>query len=339
MPHHPDPITLFQYFLKSQKQAQKGFTLIELLVSIIVGSLIITTLLFLVIELLKVGKREEVLTQTQQDMRRAVDFIAADVGEADYVYASPAEVTRIANEVNGDPAWPDPVGGVAPVPVLAFWRLDDIDTSVIPEPATYDANDPDGCIAEFDGDKEGECSALKIRQSAYSLIVYLQAPNPNAGIWEGQSRLVRYELPKYSNVANLTVNAGYDDPSIDDPNVANDQPFPDWIKGAGTPAGNANTLVDYVTTIDANARACPDPVAYTRIPAASDSFYVCARTGDDLDIANGNNRVGGSSQSLIVYLTGNIEENPAASAASGSSRLPTLQREVLVRGVIEKRVE
>jgi prepilin-type N-terminal cleavage/methylation domain-containing protein len=321
---------------------QSGFTLIELLVSIIVGAIIVSSMLFLVLELLKVSKREEVLTLTQQDMRRALAYMASDVGEADYVYADPAQVTRIASEVEGDPRWP-----AGATPVLAFWRLDPIDMGDLPaNPAPYNENDPDGCIAEFDGDRESECSTLKIRQSAYSLVIYLIAENDETGIWEGPARIIRYELPKYTDVEALEQTPGYDDPSIDNPNAA-DGSFADWVVINGPPEGNAQVLTDHVDLTEAAADwvDCPDVGAYLRVPEIDNtedplnSFYVCARIGDDIDQIDGQDvRVGSLSQSLIINLTGNIEQSPATAASSTSSKLPALQSEVLIRGVIEKRV-
>lgn len=334
MPRQRRQNPLFKRLLRSARQPQQGFTLIELLVAIIVGSLIISSLLFLVMELLRVSQREEVLTQAQQDMRRALDYIASDVGESDYVYAAPADLTRLATELGSDPNFPDDPGSI---PVLAFWRLDPIDMSELPaNPATYSQADPDGCIAAFASDEErSECSALKIRQSAYTLVMYVQVPNGGGSIWEGPSRIVRYSLPKYSDVATLTETVGYDDPSIDDPNDPNDQPFATWVRdGTETPAGTANTLVDHVTASNAETGGCPTGQGYTRVPAASDSFFICARGADGVNQLTGN-RVG-QNQSLIVNLTGDVNQNPTTGAISDASKLPTIQTEVLVRGVIDK---
>jgi hypothetical protein len=300
-------------------------------------------MLFLVLELLKVSQREEVLTQTQQDMRRALAYMASDAGEADYVYADPAQVARIADEVSTDLRWPEDA-----TPVLAFWRLDPIDMNDLPaNPAPYNENDPDGCIAAFDGNRENECSTLKIRQGAYSLVIYLLEENDDpTGIWEGPARIIRYELPKYRDVATLDQTAGYDDPSIDNPNEE-DESFADWVVINGPPEGNAQVLTDHVDLTEASADwvDCPNVGAYLRVPEIDNaqdplnSFYVCARIGDDIDQIDGQDvRVGSLSQSLIINLTGNIERNPATAASSTSSKLPALQSEVLIRGVIEKRV-
>ena len=237
--------------------------------------------------------------------------------------------------------------GAAPdvVPVIAFWRLDPIDMADLPaNPATYNAADPDGCVGEFgaNSNEAAECSALKLRQSTPSLVVYLQVANDGTTVWDGPSRIIRYELPKYSDVTTLTPTSGYDDPTVDDPAI-DDEDFADWVVGAGTPAGNVAVLTDHVTAVNGDATACPgdtgDPTVdpYARLPAASDSFYICARTGDDADAAGV--RIGGSNQSLIVYLTGDVNNEPSTFASNDASKLPAIQSEVLVRGVIEKRAD
>ncbi|MEM1291313.1 MAG: type II secretion system protein [Cyanobacteria bacterium P01_H01_bin.162] len=331
---------LVGYHRRSARRRQSGFTLIELLVAIIIGALIVSTMLALVLELLKVSQREEVLTQTQQDMRRALDYMATDVTEADYVYSTPAQLTAVTGQLTTDPAWP-----AGATPVIAFWRLDPIDMADLPaNPGTYNAADPDGCVGEFGANttKAAECSALKIRQSAPSLVIYLQVANDGTTVWDGPSRIIRYELPKYSDVTTLTQTPGYDDPTVDDPAV-DDEGFADWVVVSGTPAGNVAVLTDHVTAVDGDATLCPgdtgDPTVdpYTRLPATSDSFYICARTGDDADAAGV--RIGGSNQSLIVYLTGDVNNEPSTFATNDASKLPTIQSEVLVRGVIEKRVD
>ena len=77
-----------------------GFTLIELLVTLIVGSIILAGLPYLVVELLQISRREEVLTRTQQDMKRALDYISRDVREAVYVYPKPSVVLDPAKNPN-----------------------------------------------------------------------------------------------------------------------------------------------------------------------------------------------------------------------------------------------
>ena len=166
MTHPSRPKTLLRSLLKTRPPAKavtsKGFTLIELLVTVVVGSIIVAGLLYLVVELLQINRREEVLTQTQQDTQRALDYITTDLREAVYVYTKPEDVTNIVNQVNDLPAG---------TPVLAFWRLNPVDPS--------NTFWPVNCTTAFQSDpvKQAECDTLKIRQSFYTLVIYLQQNN------------------------------------------------------------------------------------------------------------------------------------------------------------------
>jgi len=314
---------------KKRQQSREGFTLIELLVAIIIGAMIVGLLLFVVLELLQVNRREEVLTQTQQNMRRAIDYITSDVSEAVYVYSTPVSVTNITGQLDDLPSG---------TPIFAFWRLDPLNQAQLQQ-LEADCSD-----YATDADEQ-ECGALKIRQSYYTLVVYVQEDNQTGDLWQGQSRIIRYELPKYnlSNLATLEKRDGYADPTLITGGFRN------WTKDAGeTTNGNAAVLTDYVNIENTVANACPEDTdttpnndpnnePYTRLPADSDSFYVCIRTGEVTD--NDGVIVAGTNQSVIVYLTGNATDGNTGLIGgpfSEASRLPTLESEVLIRGVIEK---
>lgn len=319
---------LVSWLLKARRVSSRGFTLIELLVSIVMGSIIVSALLYLVTELNRFNGREELLTDTQQNMQRALDFMASDVSESIYVYTTlPA---ALITELQPDPAFP---AAADATPVLAFWRLDPVDTTGL---------DCDTVAAA----QEDECETLLVRHSAYTLVVYLQsANNDDSPIWQGPSRLIRYELSKYTNATTLTQRDGYQDPSLDTTNFAT------WTAEAGeTPDGVAQVLTDHVaapqTLTGAAISACPDldgnaaTVEYTRTPADSNNFYVCVRAGGSTNTAAAvqgfENR---TNQSLIINLTGNAARsaNDILTGSSGSAgRLPSLSSEVLIRGVVEE---
>lgn len=280
---------------------QKGFTLTELLIAIVVSSIIIATLLYLVVELLMINRREDVLTQTQQDMRRAIDYITRDVSEAIYVYATPDLVEDELTLPAGDP-------------ILAFWRLESVDTA--------DLEDLDDC-STFTGAQLEECTALKIRQSTYNLVVYIQQENDGNSLWQGPSRIVRYELPKYQNVGTLAQTPTYDDPS------QRTNSFESWTAETGTRTGySPPVLVDFVdaiNTVALDASKCP--AGYGAATGTSDSFYACLPA--DAGVADRN-------QSLRVYLRGNASDALSMATFNDAGKLPALESEVLVRGVISK---
>jgi len=318
---------IVSWLLKTNRLSRQGFTLIELLVSIIVGSIIVSALLFLVTELNRFNGREELLTQTQQDMRRALDFISSDISEAVYVYTDPAP---IADELSDAPAAADAT------PILAFWRLDPVNTTGL----------------ECDDDNRAECEALQVRQSAYTLVVYFQTnDNDDSPIWEGDSRIIRYQLPKYESgedaIEELERRNGYRDPSL------NETSFESWQSG-GVTDGDSQVLVDFVSRPDntisaADSRLClwddpdnpDDDDLFVRTPTLSNSFYVCVRSGaTDQEVAGFNDGLlNRTNQSVFIALTGNAargENDVLVGASSDATRLPTLESEVLIRGVIEK---
>lgn len=313
---------LAHWRVRTRNLRQAGFTLLELLVAVLIGGIITSGLLFLIVELLKVDVREETLTQVQQDMRRALDYINSDLSEAVYVYSDPTTVTNQLNDA------PD-----NSTPILAFWRLDPLDAE--------DIDDLGDCGSK--GEQEEECSTLKVRQAYYTLVVYYHVQNQGDDIWDGQSRIVRYSLPKYTgDVADLNIRPGYADPTlpIPDSNPQRFNTFQDWEKGAGDTEGEKPTLVDYVNlpndatnTCDVDKDGTADSVDLSQpFPATSDSFYVCVRSGATAT------ETAQTNQSIVVYLQGNAEAGSAAVNASVSenSRLPRLETEVLIRGVIEK---
>ncbi len=304
--------------LSSRRNKTQGFTLTELLVSILISTIIIGTLLYVVVELLGVNTREESLTKTQQDMRRALDYINADVSESVWVYADPATVVSQLTDLPTDDAGdPDDL-----LPVLAFWRIDPVDTEALDDDcSTY-------------GAQEEECEALKVRQFAHTLVVYLQQENSGDDIWEGPRRIVRYELTKYDNVATLAQNAGYLDPSTNEFINTDGEiiSFGNWEREGSATDGTAAALTDFVDDPTVDNAGNPTPVTcpdgYAGAATARDNFYVCV-SGDANVREN---------RSLLVFLRGStFEDNQVVfGPTSEASRLPVLQSEVFVRGVVEE---
>jgi hypothetical protein len=263
-------------------------------------------------------------------MRRALDFMSSDVGEAVYVYEDPTDVVAQLSDA--------PTVDADTEAILAFWRLDPVDTTGL---TCNNAN-------------QAECEALLIRQSQYTLVVYFQENNADDDpIWEGQSRIIRYQLPKYTSaanaIANLTRRAGYQDPSLGE--AAGESDFEGW-ESDGNTAGDSQTLVDFVSAFDdgidaADSRDCveafdlPADSPVTRSPANSNSFFVCTSAGASGQEAAGFNDglLNRQNQSIFISLTGNAaraENDILVNASNDASRLPSLEAEVLIRGVIEK---
>ena len=146
--------TLLRLLLKSQHQrnrsgpaqTEKGMTLVELLVGAIMAFLVITPMLAFVVDMLNTDRREQVKSNTEQDIQAAVDFIAQDLSQAIYIYDNidinggtrgTVTVTAIKSQL---PAAND----ATKIPILVFWKRQQVKTSVpinstIATPKTCDA--------------------------------------------------------------------------------------------------------------------------------------------------------------------------------------------------------
>ena len=121
----------------------------------LVAGIVVSGLLYLVVELLQIDRREAALTQTQQDMQRALDYIADDIREAVYVYSDPATV------VSSDKVQDLPSGSR---PILAFWRpvAQTVPNNLCDK---WAPNATDADVEQYD-----KCQVLEIRQASYSLV-------------------------------------------------------------------------------------------------------------------------------------------------------------------------
>ncbi len=233
---------------------RRGFTLIELLVAILISGLIVSGLLYLVVEVLGINQKDAARSDTQRDMQMAMDYITRDLREAFYVYGAvdeptsdtPGAPTDLVSCLSGKG---DPVArgqkSLCPgllnylpnylktsladpnnvnIPVLAFWRPEPLPEAVAKYCKTNAASI--GRIVVNNAIDRVPCVA----QRMYTLVVYsLNTENTN-NIWRGKARIKRYALPHFpeSSVAG-SKNLGWVAP------VASDDKRP-----ASWPFGKAN---------------------------------------------------------------------------------------------------
>jgi prepilin-type N-terminal cleavage/methylation domain-containing protein len=243
--HYPiDRLLIKLGLTRPSVKSTNGFTLTELLVVLIIGSIIVTTLLSLVNELLKSSQRETAKSETQRDMQMALDYIAADLREAAYVY----DPTCHANAATSCPAYAEFLpaavhnpGGAYPrsQAILGFWKVDPLSAE---ENAAVEALN---CTAVYATDVlRRECEQVKRQKRSLTFVVYSQQwdePGTESK-WKGKSRVVRYELKKYANLRNpdstkFTRNQGYIDPLTD----VGEPIFKTWPFKPGVPAINCQT--------------------------------------------------------------------------------------------------
>jgi len=197
--------TLLRLLLKSQHQrnrsgsaqTDKGMTLVELLVGAIMAFLIITPMLAFVVDMLNTDRREQVKSNTEQDVQAALDFIAQDLSQAIYIYDN-AGITAINSS-------PTPLPSVANgTPILVFWKRQLQQNALPVIPTGKDTPNPTNCKTST------PCNDAYV----LSLVAYYQINEENpASIWCQPSgapcptRIVRYQI-----------RDGLKDPRATDPN-------------------------------------------------------------------------------------------------------------------------
>jgi len=185
---------LLRLLLKSQHQrnrsgpahTDKGMTLVELLVGAIMAFLIITPMLAFVVDMLNTDRREQVKSNTEQDIQAAVDFIAQDLSQAIYIYDN--------NSANGVPNLQAknfiPSAVTDGTPILVFWKRQQLKNSI----PIVRGETPSDCKPQtLNG--TGACNDTYV----LSLVAYYQVTEANP-IWCQPSggtcptRIVRYQI-------------------------------------------------------------------------------------------------------------------------------------------------
>lgn len=320
-----------------------GFTLLELLIAMLISSIVLSGLLFLVTEMLKIERRETAVDNVQQDMKRALQYIASDVSEAVYVYVPIPQLDGSGNPIPQSGVWPQAIESIQTVfqngntnnLVLAFWRPDFIeDESGLPPESACGY----GQLASELSDSERDCQNLRQRRAYYTLVAYELVPdNATNDIWEGQARLVRHELPQYTDPASLTPGYEGDGPIDTDPSDGITT-FDNWQPGGVNLAAvtQSAVLVDFVADpTQGEGGACRTVSNQViRTPVVQDtskSFFTCIRISDAALTDN---------QNLEIFLqgdpnlTGGQQSALGTGVVSRNSLLPVLRTGVFVQGII-----
>jgi len=202
--------SLLRLLLKSQNQrnrsgsaqTEKGMTLVELLVGSIMAFLIITPMLAFVVDMLNTDRREQVKSNTEQDIQAAVDFIAQDLSQAIHIYDDNT-TTGIPELIEEGfiPTGPDRT------PILVFWKRQIIRSAI---PVHDSVTEPGACPDPTAGQP-------KLCNDSYvlSLVAYYQVRD-NVSIWcqpSGTScptRIERYQVKAgLENQKSLTTGQLY----------------------------------------------------------------------------------------------------------------------------------
>lgn len=337
-----------------QKYRSEGFSVSELLIGSIIAGMAITGLLVLMVNLLQDNQREQASGGVEDDMRRALDYIVRDLQEAVYVYTGDqleSERQPTPNNILGLNQYL-PNFGTGVRPILAFWKVENL---------PYDSSSslPANCATAFAGNQPmiDECNKVKVERRTYTLVVYTQSTNASGG-WQGESRIERYQLRKYSSLATLAITPGYVDPIAQ----SNFERWPFNGSNAnlqtGTLTTTRETLVDFVAAptraqtrpntnppqpIECpNTMTTPSVLDYISTPLDSSdtnlapdnagTFFACVR----------NPRGQSANQDVILHLRGNVWGKPGVNDDNATLReksaINTLQARVISRGVVGKAV-
>ena len=317
--------------LVTKKPKATGFTLVELLVSMLMAGIIISSLLYLMVNLLQTDQKEAATNQAQGEMQAAMDYITSDLRDAVYVYD---EVTKLLPYL--------PEFATTHKPILAFWKAESVEEQGQALPS-------DCTLATFTDLQKAECTSLRVRQNTYTLVVYLQSKDETNQKWQGKSRIRRYQLRKYTTMSTLALSTGYVDPS------QTNTSFQQWprditsttvpkpsLQAARPTVDNGEALVDFVADPDittVGVPSCPSTDGdndfdadddYKRTPAATGytSFFACVRK----EVSSV-----GLNQDIVVFLRGNPEGKTGILPGTvADKQLPTLQSQVIARGVVDK---
>lgn len=296
--------TLLRLLLKSQHQrnrsgpaqTEKGMTLVELLVGSIMAFLIITPMLTFVVDMLNTDRREQVKSNTEQDIQAAADFISQDLSQAIYIYDQ-AGITAINNT---NTKLPTPPLNTTGTPILVFWKRQLMKKAIPVDPSTV----PKDC-------DQNECNDTYV----LSLVAYYQFKETDLkSIWCQPSggtcptRIARYEIR--DGIKNPLTQAYYADSDITtgqgkDPAFNKDfdltKPTVNVTDPTGLTKAQFQVLVNYIdhspgpTPIDPNecTTALGNPIdqrTATRIGEATlkitdnstNSFYACVDTSKNI---------------------------------------------------------
>ncbi|NJK59033.1 MAG: prepilin-type N-terminal cleavage/methylation domain-containing protein [Oscillatoriales cyanobacterium SM2_1_8] len=194
-------------------QSTTGFTLIELLVALLIGSLIISSLLFVLVRFLDASRREEAKVATQEELQAALNFIADDLQEAVYIYNADGierdstqtppgirdQLPHVTNPTS-DEICPGPTASPADrrcVPVLVFWKRQVYDANE--EISTTDSRRA-GCLEYVSPsacDDDPDPNRFRARGTdkfAYSLVAYYISRGQTSAVPVRTARLLRWEL-------------------------------------------------------------------------------------------------------------------------------------------------
>lgn len=306
------------------KKKSAGFTLIELLVAMILASLILTPLLAFMINIMQTERREQVKSNTEQEIKSAIDFIARDLEQSVYIYdADGIDAIRSQLPRNRDKDKDNYF------PVLVFWKRQYIKNGI--EIDTNNCtNEPEKCDDTF----------------SYSLVAYYLIKDDNNSTWSKAARIGRFQISDgygdNDSDKEATKDAGFklfDLTGTGDLKTKMNQ----WESGTYNNTSKILTLVDYIDQTQINTTTNPKPAECPTSPIEMQQIPNFAGSGDSAPTGNvktASFHVCVNSENTVaeVYLRGNalarIENNPPDYSAEKKNYFPQARIRVEGRGFV-----
>ncbi|MBD2040592.1 prepilin-type N-terminal cleavage/methylation domain-containing protein [Microcoleus sp. FACHB-672] len=337
-------------FRRQHKSA--GFTLIELLVAVAMGWIVISALLYFVVQLSRTEQQELAMSETQRDMSVAVDYIGSDLKDAVFVYDGQCLIT--GQTAQGEQC-PGLIGRITSFPdndddkrpILAFWKLETVPYVNNPEPAQQlPGLQSNGDCQGVAANRQTECKNLQISRSSYTLVIYFLRKTPSSGgVWDGPAQITRYALRQYDPDELSTLKL--QDPNFTPPSTGGYKIWP-CATASCSPApaqttfraANEDVLVDLVDDPQAGktptcrlegeqATLYKDLRYQPSYPEADldkiTSFYACVSPWK-----------AGQGQEVKLYLRGNAFKRAGASGYNNTGFLPTVQAQVKTRSTFDR---
>ena len=289
--------SLLRLLLKSQyqqnryhsSQTEKGMTLIELLIGTVMAFLILTPMLAFVVDMLNTDRREQVKSNTEQDIQAAVDFIAQDLSQSIYIYDNnPDTTSSIRNTPTGISAikaqLPAPDDGT---PILVFWKRQQIPNAV-PINSTVSAKKPSDCKTKLE-----ECNDTYV----LALVAYYEIKETDPkSIWCQPSG-----GPCPTRIARYEIRDGVKNPSSSDPN--NPYYAAESEEYAPDPAFNKSFDISKPTELVTNETGLKDQKSGATKPQVLLNYIDHSPGPKPVDPAECQKALGNPSTTIITTLT------------------------------------
>jgi type II secretory pathway pseudopilin PulG len=167
---------LLLYLWRARRLARAGFTIAELVIGATIGVILLTGMMYLVVEMTRVERTQTARGETEREMAQALDYIAAELREAVLVYDRNCLGATGTGNGSTCPGLTLPTNTV-----LAFWKREPVPDSNFLANVQGDTDQEkidryardNACVTNRD------CNAvMNYVRTQYTLVVYVLCPNP-----------------------------------------------------------------------------------------------------------------------------------------------------------------